>query len=46
MPFIVHNNKTIFIFTIDISPYKKSASKRGPLKAVEITEADLIHITK
>ena len=45
-PFIVHNNKTIFIITIDIYPHKTSASKRGKLKSFEITENDLISIIK
>ena len=43
-PFVIHNNKTIFLVTIDIFPYETSASKRGPLKSVEITEQDLIRI--
>jgi hypothetical protein len=43
-PFVVHNNKTIFIVTIDIFPYETSASRRGRLKTVEITEEDLIRI--
>jgi hypothetical protein len=41
-PFVVINNKTIFILTIDIHPYEVPASKRGPLKVAEITEQDLI----
>ena len=43
-PFVVHNNKTIFLLTIDIAEYDKSASKRGPLEADEITEDYLIRI--
>jgi hypothetical protein len=43
-PFVIHNNKTIFLVTIDIFPYESSASKRGPLRTVEITEEDLIRI--
>lgn len=43
-PFAVHNNKTIFIVTIDICPNKDSASRRGPLTTVEITEDYLIRI--
>lgn len=43
-PFVVHNSKTIFIVTIDIFPYETSASRRGPLRTVEITEEDLIRI--
>jgi hypothetical protein len=45
-PFVIHNNKTIFIVSIDIFPYETTASKRGPLKTVEITEADLIQVIK
>lgn len=43
-PFVTHNNKTIFIITIDIFPHKTTASQRGQLKPVEITENDLISI--
>jgi len=42
--FLVHNNKTIFMLTIDIFPYPTSASKRGSIKTIEITEDDLIRI--
>lgn len=42
-PFVVHNNKTIFIITIDIFPHSTSASQRGEIQAVEITEDDLIN---
>ncbi len=42
IPFVVHNNKTIFLITIDIFPHKESASKRGSLKTIEIIEKDLI----
>lgn len=37
-PFVQHNNKTIFFLVVDIYPYEKSASKRGILKSVELTE--------
>jgi G:T-mismatch repair DNA endonuclease (very short patch repair protein) len=43
-PFVVHNNKTIFILVIDIFHHEHSASKRGLLKSYEITEGDLIKI--
>ncbi|MCF8242662.1 MAG: hypothetical protein K9J16_14890 [Melioribacteraceae bacterium] len=43
-PFVLHNNKAIFLITIDIFPNPKSASKRGTLKTIEITEKDLIKI--
>lgn len=45
-PFIVHNNKTIFLMTIDIFPHEESASKRGALTPVEITEEDLIKVAE
>lgn len=41
-PIVIHNNKTIFLMTIDIFPYKTSASRRGRLKVIEITGKDLI----
>ncbi len=43
-PFVIHNNKTIFLMTIDIYPHSSSASKRGNLKTIEIKEEDLIKI--
>ena len=36
IPFITHNNKTIFIIIVDIFIYDKTASERGKLKAYEI----------
>jgi hypothetical protein len=42
IPFITHNNKTIFIIVIDIFPYDESASKRGKLKAHEILPAQFV----
>lgn len=45
-PFVIHNNKTIFIIVIDIFPHETSASKRGSLTAHEITEENLIKIIK
>ncbi len=41
VPFVIHNNKTIFLVAIDISP-KPTASKRGRIKGIEISEEDLI----
>jgi hypothetical protein len=41
-PFIIHNNKTIFILVIDICDYEASASKRGKLRAHEITTDQFI----
>lgn len=43
VPFLVQNNKTIFFVVIDICKHEATASKRGILKTIEITEADLIH---
>lgn len=40
-PFVQHNNKTIFFIIIDIFAYDLSASKRGKLKYVELTEDSL-----
>lgn len=45
-PFLVHNNKTIFLLVVDIYPHDKSASRRGRLKPIEITEDDLIGIVE
>ena len=44
MPFIIHDNKTIFIITIDIYSERKKASKEGALKTTEIKENDLIQV--
>lgn len=43
-PFVIHNNKTIFILVIDIFPHETSASMRGQLKSYEITEESLVKI--
>lgn len=43
-PLILHNNKTIFLITIDIFPHDTSASKRGVLKSIEINESDFVKI--
>lgn len=45
-PYLTHNNKTIFLVVVDIYPHEKTASKQGPLKPIEITEADLIRLIK
>jgi hypothetical protein len=42
IPFICHNNKTIFILIIDICDYPDSASKRGKLRAYEITPENFV----
>ena len=36
------NNKTIFFIVVDIFEYGTSASKRGPLKSVDISERELV----
>ncbi len=41
-PSVTYNNKTIFFLVIDIFRYEQPASKRPGLKAIEITEADLV----
>ena len=41
-PFVVHNNRTIFLVTIDIFPHGRPASKRGALEVVEITQDQMI----
>ena len=41
-PFITHNNKTIFFVVIDLFDYPESASKRGKLKAYEITPQQFV----
>jgi hypothetical protein len=42
VPFIIHNNKTIFLVVIDIFDYPESASKRGKLQAYEITPQQFV----
>ena len=42
VPYVVHNNKTIFLVTIDIFCHQSTASRRGKLKTYEITESNLI----
>lgn len=42
IPVVVHNHKTIFLLTIDIYPHPEPVSKRGPIKAVEIAEKELV----
>ena len=42
IPFISHNNKTIFFVVIDIFLYEKTASERGKLKAYEISPARFV----
>ena len=42
IPFVVHNNKTIFVPVIDICEYPKPASKRGQLKSYELVEDDVV----
>ncbi|HAB16732.1 MAG TPA: hypothetical protein PLX89_17830 [Verrucomicrobiota bacterium] len=42
IPFISHNNKTIFLLVIDIFDYQAPASKRGKLQAYEITPLQFV----
>jgi hypothetical protein len=42
VPFVTHNNKTIFLVVIDIFDYPESASKRGKLQAYEITPHEFV----
>ena len=42
VPFVTHNNKTIFLLVVAIYDYEASASKRGKLRAYEITPEQLI----
>lgn len=41
-PYFQHNNKTIFFIVVDIFPHAKSASKRGKMKNIDLTEEKLI----
>lgn len=42
IPFITHNNKTIFFLVVDICGYEETASKRGKLKSYDLTNEELI----
>ncbi|MFM2060918.1 MAG: hypothetical protein RLZZ507_588 [Cyanobacteriota bacterium] len=42
IPVIIYNHKTIFLITIDIYPHSEPVSHRKPLKAISITEQELI----
>jgi hypothetical protein len=44
IPCVIYNNKLLLLIVVDIFPHEKSASQRGRLKAIEITENDLIQI--
>jgi len=41
-PCLSLNNKTIFFVVVDICDHGASASKRGPLKSVDVTEKELV----
>jgi hypothetical protein len=41
-PCLSLNNKTVFFVVVDICEHGAPASKRGPLKSIEISEAELI----
>jgi hypothetical protein len=45
-PFLTHNNKTVFFVVIDLFPHDLSASKRGQLRSIEITDSDLIKVSE
>jgi hypothetical protein len=36
------NNKTIFFVVVDIYEHGASASKRGPMKSLDITDKELV----
>jgi len=42
VPFVTHNHKSIFFVTIDIFQHTKTASKRGQIKTVPLTEEELV----
>jgi hypothetical protein len=42
IPVVIHNHKTIFFITVDIYQYNQPVSQRPTLKAIEITQGDLI----
>jgi hypothetical protein len=42
VPFVMHNNKTIFLLVVDICEYEQSASKRGTLKSYELTPKEFV----
>ncbi|AFY68886.1 hypothetical protein Pse7367_0582 [Thalassoporum mexicanum PCC 7367] len=44
IPFLEHNNKTIFVITIDIHEYAQTPSKRGTLKSIEIDKDYVVEI--
>jgi hypothetical protein len=46
IPFVVHNSKAIALLIIDIFPHTTTASQRGRIKTLEITERDLIKVIK
>jgi hypothetical protein len=41
-PCLTLNNKTIFFVVVDICDHGASASKRGPLRSIDVTEKELI----
>jgi len=42
VPMVIHNYKSLFLITIDIYPHPKPVSQREPIKAIEITEKELV----
>jgi hypothetical protein len=42
IPYFTHNNKTIFVFVIDLCDHPEPASKRGQLKTYTLLETQLV----
>jgi len=42
VPFVTHNHKTVFFVTVDVFPHPASASKRGQVKATQLSEEELV----
>jgi hypothetical protein len=42
IPVLVYNHKTIFLITIDIYTHPKPVSQRAPIRAVVVSEEELI----
>jgi len=42
IPFVTHNHKTIFFLVIDVCQYDATASKRGKLESVSLSEDELV----
>ena len=42
IPHVSYNHKTIFFLVVDIHDYEAAVSKRSPLKAIELTEEEMV----